>query len=354
MNRPPSRPRGFVLLAVLAAIIVMTLIATAIGTSAERAVADQQARETALDAQLAMHSTESTLLYLLATQRMTLAGLTIDDQVLRTEDEIAAGEVAMPVTPIGNEIRLDGRAYRGVGPARFAVHDDRGKLSPAWIDPALRSRWVAQLGGDPERTGDLLATLLDYQDDDDLTRLNGAEREEYEALDLPPPPNRPLSSPLELRRVLGWSELLAPLDDAALARLVTLAQAPAVNVNTAMPEVLQALFGIDRETAQRAVALREATPFSGTFDVFRSLGLVAGEEGGFMVFPSQSMTVSVWAPGGGRLHLRHWQMTPLDDGGAPWRSQYRLHLPAPSTDVRLDPPADPPAPIFSDPTPAPG
>ena len=350
MRTPGSRSaRGFVLLAVLAALVVMALIATAIATLAERAIEDERALEASLDGRLAMHSTEATLLYLLASQRMTLGGLTVDMQVTRTEDEIASNEVAMPVSPIGNEIRLDGRSYRGVGPARFALQDDRGRLSPGWVDPALRSRLVAQLGGDPIRAEDLFATLVDYQDTDDLPRLNGAEAEEYRAAGLPPPPNRPLANPLELRGVLGWRDLLAPLDDAALMERFTLSRVPSVNVNTAPPIVLRSLFDVDEATARRAVAFREGAPFTSSFDVWRSTGLVVGEDGGFMVFPGQSLTIATWAPGAGARRVRQWQLTPLDDGGAPWRSEYGLRLPAPPLEPRLDALADPPAPLFRDP-----
>lgn len=344
-----AQARGFVLLAVLAALVVMALLAAAIATSAERAIADQRAAEQALDATLAAHSTEATVLYLLATQRVTFGGVTVDDQVVRTEDEIVSNEMGASLSPIGNEIRVDGRAYRGVGPARFALQDDRGRMSPAWVDPALRARLIAQLGGDARQSEDYLAKLLDYQDSDDLTRLNGAEAEEYEDAGLPPPANRPLANPLELRRVLGWRELLADRDDAEVAALFTLGRAPAINVNTATVPVLQALFNVDTATAERLVALREATPFFSSFDVWRSLGLVVGEEGGFMVFPGTSGTLSVWAPGTGTQRLRHFSLTPLDDGGAPWRSEYELRLPAPLPDPRLDALAEPTAPIFSDP-----
>jgi hypothetical protein len=143
--------------------------------------------------------------------------------------------------------------------------------------------------------------------------------------------------------------LLAPLDDAALMERFTLSRVPSVNVNTAPPIVLRSLFDVDEATARRAVAFREGAPFTSSFDVWRSMGLVVGEDGGFMVFPGQSLTIATWAPGAGARRVRQWQLTPLDDGGAPWRSEYGLRLPAPPLEPRLDALADPPAPLFRDP-----
>ncbi|MCZ8114233.1 MAG: general secretion pathway protein GspK [Pseudomonadota bacterium] len=343
---------GFVLLAVLAAIVVLTLIATAIGTRAERAVEDQRRQEARLDAELAIHSTEATVLYLAASQRMTFGGLTVDEQVVQTEDELAIDDFGYSVNPVGNEIRLDGRAYRGVRDARFSLQDERGKVSPAWADDGVRERFVDLLGGEGERAGDLLAALLDYQDEDDLKRLNGGERDEYVKAGLEPPPNRPLTTPLELRRVLGWNELLAGLDDARVIELLTLTRVPGINPNTGGIEPLMAMFAIDSDEAQRIVGLREESVFLSAFDLARVTDVPIGEEGGLLLMPGESFTLSTWTAGDGTRRTSQWTLTPVDDGGMPWRSEYGVRLPSAPVDALRDPLATPPATIFLD-TPVP-
>lgn len=63
----------------------------------------------------------------------------------------------------------------------------------------------------------LVDALLDWQDADDLVRLQGAERESYEALGLPAPTNAPFGSVCEMRLVMGMTPELfwgTPLADA--------------------------------------------------------------------------------------------------------------------------------------------
>jgi type II secretory pathway component PulK len=343
---------GFVLLAVLAAIVVLALIATAIGTRAERAVEDQRRREARLDSELAIHSTEATVLYLAASQRMTFGGLTVDDQVVRTEDELATDDLEYSVSPVGNEIRLDGRTYRGVRDARFALQDERGKVSPAWADDAVRGRFVALLGGRGERAGDLLSTLLDYQDEDDLKRLNGGESDDYLEAGLAPPPNRPLTSPLELRQVLGWHDLLAGIDDAQIIEAITLARVPGVNPNTAGVAALRAMFDVDAEAAQRLIGLRDEAAFLSAFEIARVADVPIGEEGALLLMPGEGFTLSTWTAGDGTRRVAQWTLTPVDDGGRPWRSEYGVRLPSAPVDALRDPLAAPPTTIFLD-TPVP-
>ena len=77
-NRRHRRANGFVLVIVLAVLVVLTLLATAVATSASRAIAAAQEDTDRFNGELAMGSTRETLLFLLATQRQTLAGLTVD------------------------------------------------------------------------------------------------------------------------------------------------------------------------------------------------------------------------------------------------------------------------------------
>ena len=63
---------GFVLVAVLALLVVLTLLASAVAVASMRAVSDAQTDIDAFNGELDMISTRDTLLFMLSTQRMTL------------------------------------------------------------------------------------------------------------------------------------------------------------------------------------------------------------------------------------------------------------------------------------------
>src|SRR5690606_32828203 len=152
MNTARCDGRGFVLVAVLVALVVITLLASAVAVVSGRAVAETQAEIDAFQAEIAEIGTRDTLLYLLSTQRQTYAGLTVDQQQVTTSGlaTIARsqaddfGDVFSPL-PVGNEIRLDGTSYAGLGDIRFALQDDAGRLSPNWSPPLYRPGFYSLL-----------------------------------------------------------------------------------------------------------------------------------------------------------------------------------------------------------------
>jgi len=355
-SKTSPREEGFALLAVLVILLVLTLLASGVALTTERAVVDMQGRIDEEAFRRDAFSTQETLAYLLATQRVTVAGLTVDDQVrdpdgrLRPMREEDLDEGLSPL-PIGNEIRLDGTPYRGVGRAVFALQDGRGLLSPNWSPWFVRQAWIESLGGEPKRWPDLEARLHDYQDGDDLLRPNGAERREYAREGRPPPPNRPLATPMELRGVSGWSQLLEGMDDATLAQRMTVTRDAFVNLNTAPAENLALLPGVGLASAQRSVDLRANAPWTTTWSFAGAFGVQRDDvRESLFLFPNGTGTLTLWNNGSGPGHLVHWTLTGADEGGYPWRLDYDFLLPRPDEGAprRVRPP---PAPLFASPLP---
>lgn len=345
------------LVAVLAMLVVLALLAGAVAQVTQRLRDDQLERQRLLQDEIAMAGTRATLLYLLASQRMTFGGLTIDDQVVLTDDqqrEADEGGSPVAIMAVGSEISLDGRAHRGLSGVSFALQDDRGLLGVNWVAPAILDRWLGEVGGQaPERPIATLSNLLlDYQDADSLYRINSAEAPAYEEAGLPPPSNQTLATPLELRRVIGWHQALSGVPDTTLVDNLTVTRSPTININTAPVEVLASLPGLDRAAAARVVSARELRPFS-LRAAFRDFaGALASGEDSVSLYPSMSGTLKLWSPRGGAVQVLHWTLTPLDDGGRPWREDYEFTLPQ---DGRLDagPARAVATPLFADPAPAP-
>lgn len=326
------RQSGFILVLVLSMLVILSILAGTIAAVAQRLRDQEETRKRIEDSQVDFESTRATMLYLLLTQRMTAAGVTVDDRVVLTEDEQQMrqrDEEVVSLMPVGNEIALDNRAYAGLGGVAFSLQDDRGLVSVNWVGPVVIERWLAtfQRHDQPVPAATLQNLLLDYQDDDDLHRLNSAERRQYAQENRRPPSNLPLATPLELRAVKGWGELLTVLDDAELLGQVGVGRSPTINVNTAPEAVLQALPGIDASIARRIVDARALSPFMTPSAFFAFAGLPVTDENHVTIYPSDSGVMRLWLPGTGIVRSIHWSLTPWDDGGRPWREDYELNLP---------------------------
>jgi len=107
----------------------------------------------------------------------------------------------------------------------------------------------------PENAEALTDCILDWVDADDLTRLHGAERTEYEALGFPMFPfNRPFQSIAEVRLVAGIDMLHAAKPD--WEDFVTLDSSGPLNLSEAPPELIAAVCRMDLSQAEAFVDQR--------------------------------------------------------------------------------------------------
>ena len=324
-----NRQDGYVLVIVLVLVAALSVLGGSIALLAENEVARARSAQLWTEETADQMATRESVLFMLATQRMTVAGLTIDDRVATSADEAAmaddetgdGGELPSAL-PIGNEIRLDGTPYAGLGNTRFALQDERGKLhAPTDPGPALE-RWLTAHGRVPEDGVDTMILqdiVADFEDEDDLRRLNGAERKEYESLGLPPPDNAPLRNVLELRRLARWREVLTGVPQIRLLSDVSVGREAGLNINSAPAAVLAALPGWDRATADAVIAVRRLAPFTSP-DVFLAQFPIPDERYQELVFgfPGSSGTMVVMSPAGPTT-LSRWALTPIDEANGPWR-----------------------------------
>jgi len=330
MNGPGrlrSGDAGFVLVIVLMLLVVLTLLASAAGTAGSRAVASTQEEIDRFQGQLDMASTAETVRYMMVTQRTNLGGLSVVQAPPATAAELDADTDGESALPLGNEIRLDGQPYAGIGNAVFAIQDDAGLLSPNWAQPAMLAAFFASRGAPATQWAELEAKRLDYQDPDSLHRLGGAEAGDYAEAGLPPPSNRTLATPLEFRRILQWSRLLEGMDDAQLLGTLSIERNAVLNVNTAPAGVLALLPGMDRANAERMVALRTLAPFRSTWKLAESFPIPPESVDALTLFSSRSVNLILWDRRLGGHRLVHWTSTPYDLAGIPWRTDYEVSLP---------------------------
>jgi len=104
-------------------------------------------------------------------------------------------------------MRADGRAYEteldGVKVEVSAI-DERGKLDINATDELALANLFTGNGMEPDQADLLAAAVLDWRDEDDLERVNGAEEDAYHAAGLEMgPANRPFMMTEELLQVIG-------------------------------------------------------------------------------------------------------------------------------------------------------
>lgn len=319
---------GFVLVLVLAMLVILSLLAGTVAAITARLRDQALERRQQVQAEIDMASTQATLYYLLSTQSMTMGGLTVDNRVAAAQAEAARAnsEFAFQGVPVGNEIALDARTYQGLGDTRFAIQDDAGLFGINHESLPALERLLGQAGHPPEPPPAVLfGRLMDYQDPDDLYRLDSMERDGYLRLGLPPPSNRALTTPMELRRIPGWPEALSFLSAGEINDTITVVETGSLNVNTAPARVLRTIGGMAADAAERIVARRKVQPFLYESAFFEFAGLPAGTENMVALYPSTSGTLKLWPSHGGQVRLVHWTLTPVDDGGRPWREDYELN-----------------------------
>ena len=139
------------------------------------------------------------------------------------------------------------------------IEDLSGKVPLSLrTDPTILNTFFEKLGFSSSDANTLTDSLLDWVDEDDNARLNGAESSYYERKDPPyKPTNEPLTNYEELHYIQGFEELFFDensVPNEAFAKLkdnTTLAGTGPINVNTASPivlEVLEDVANIDRQS----------------------------------------------------------------------------------------------------------
>ncbi|GAB3260006.1 type II secretion system minor pseudopilin [Chitinimonas naiadis] len=318
-----SRQQGFILVLTLFVLAASAIAVGFFGERVERALADAAARQRRTDGLVALDNTRAELLFRFATSYVSPIGLMQGTDILSLDDTL----------------------YQGDQGTLLQVQDTNGLFNLNTKSPEKLAAFLKALDVADERIPRLVDTLLDYTDPNStLHRLNGATAADYIAAGMQAPANRPLLSPLELQRVLGWRELVREPRDATIESLTTTAESKFVNPGTASWQVLFSLGGMTRETAKWIVAQRDPLrPFDAT--------MLAGANGvdtsrfqfTALPFPSDTLRVTQAIPGYAVVLRYNVTFTP-DTPGGPWRIDnfYRIERrEQPDTANGTTPPSEP-------------
>ena len=226
------KQRGSVLVAVLAIILVITLMVTRFMNEAVK------------DLEYRAIFNEPSDVRAFAYGMLEVALATVQEVALIDEGKLYAGEQGWS----------DPLSYAGISiphgwEVSISIRDEGGKLPLNTISEELLNKLLEeQLDFDFGTARELSSTLFDWKDEDDSQRLNGAESDHY--LRNNPPyraANAPLQSLEELRLLKVWEDEFFDEDGnpnelfLQLSGLVSVINSGAVNLNAAPAEVLELL-----------------------------------------------------------------------------------------------------------------
>jgi general secretion pathway protein K len=215
-GRETERQRGFALITVLWAAMILALIVQSVLATGRT------------EARLA-HNREA------LAQLGAIADAALNIAILRLLDPRLSGQPPIDGSPftasfVGHKLRL-------------AIQDEAGKIDLNTAQDELLRRLFRSVGADLEIAAALKDRILDWREPGIGRRLNGAKAPEYRAAGLAyGPRNGPFATVEEVQLVMG----MTPEVFAAIAPALTVySQTPWVDPSFAPPEVLRALPGMD-------------------------------------------------------------------------------------------------------------
>lgn len=307
--------QGFVLVAVIVLLTIFAIGAALFSLWTEERMADAIHVKEQHQLKLNALSTRNALLYLLATETVSPLGLETAASPNATDlsaSSPTSGHATIPETLL----RLDDIPYKGYGDCIFSIQDEAGLLLLNFFSRRSLSHLLGQLGVPFPEQAPLLDTLLDYQDANDLVRLNGAEHKQYRQAGRQAPPNRQLLTTWEIAAVLHWRNKV-PVQ--RLARLCTLQHAGALAINSAASQVIQTLPGLDGSDAEKILRFREKIPITNLEQLQMIVGKnVAHLDMEVMFMPSLAHRITFWNPAHNRAEEWHITLTLFGEHQQPW------------------------------------
>ncbi len=326
--------RGFILIATLWTLAVLAVVAAYIANVVESDVERAIAARGALQDELDRRSTEATLLYLLASSRMSHRGL-----ILETPQRFTPAGENPPASRGDGELTLGGEPHTGLGRSRFALQEENGLASVNLPGDPQFAAVLRRVGVPRQEIGWIIPRIRDYSDLDDALSLNGAERIDYARRNRPPPANWFLATPVELQRVLGLDTALAPAQWHRLRPLLTARIAPGHNFNTMRPEVMAALLDVEESALAQLLAEREERPIADLDRVADLTGRRPNVDPDFVFArPSIALRISLWSADAPMRETVGLTLTPTSEI-APWRKEYWYTEPVAGGGVPLRRPA---------------
>ena len=187
-----------------------------------------------------------------------IAGIRNNAQAIAVaESGIALAEMMLLNTDPNKGWRADGNIYQinsGDAKVRVRLLSETGKIDINKADQTVLEGLMTYAPVNTEQQTRLVNAILDWRDEDELVRIEGAEKKEYKDAGLNyHPQNKPFQSIEELQLVLGMNESVFKW----IEPLVTVYSGQQhVAMHVAAKEVLQVIPGLDMELIDTYITAR--------------------------------------------------------------------------------------------------
>ncbi|WP_334049767.1 general secretion pathway protein GspK [Alteromonas gracilis] len=288
MRNSLARSNGFILVAtiwIMAALVLMvSTFAIWVDRSLDTAYQQNKTNSSAIDA----IATQQILLYLLATQDATPAGIVMpNDDVgvgqevvgMSLDDFLGGANIVVDdmggktVSIAGNELRTNDDVYKGVNNALFSLKDMTGFVPLNSPVTQHIERLLQSLDVDEQQARALVMTLQDYVDRDDVIRPNGAEAFQYLRQGLTPPKNLPLRSKYELANIIGWRDIEPLWKNQNVLNKIEAVSTEPYNINAISADMAMIMFNLSESNAQLLVDERKQGAYLSVRDISQRTGL---------------------------------------------------------------------------------
>ena len=322
--------RGFILPLTLWMIAIMGLLAATLNVWVASAVANSQALARRTRLELAQSNVRNELVYMLGTRPTSYRGLEVGTQISFANNSDFDAIMAGP-SDSGHTLKFDGRPYTSESDPDVVVtlQDGTGLFNLNITTPTNLRRALTSFDIPDPEINRLIDTLLDYIDDDDFTRLAGAEKTQYARLGLAPPANGLLVTPFEAQRIVGWDKLNALWQADMEAPLLTTCRSAGFNPNTAPAAALIAnVRGLTQEKADKVLAARAKRPFRNVREFGAAADILITDEPFFYTFIPGSCVIVDLIDKPSKLHTRFSLTLEPISQTRPWRVDYAIRIPA--------------------------
>lgn len=233
-NKPSSRKRGFVLIAVLWLIMLLSTIAMALAYNSRQSVRSVGAFVASTQARYLAHGGI----------QMAIGNLLNNNKEQRL---LGDGEPVFLILP-GGQVEV-------------IVSDEAGKININTANSELLSRLFVSFELPSEEADALADAVIDYRDEDNLVGLHGAEDKQYRAANLPwEAKDSAFTNIDELQQVYGMEHWLYR---AALPHVTIYSRGRGVDPKVASLQVLLALSDESPEMLENYVQARRQNHFAG-------------------------------------------------------------------------------------------
>ena len=326
----PVCTRGFILPLTLWMIAIMGLLASTLNVWVGNTVANSQALARRTELELSQSNLRNELVFMMGARPTSYRGLEVGAKMTFADINNFNAVMAGP-SDSGRYLKFDGRPYTSESEPNFVVtiHDGSGLFNLNIATPQnLRRMFTAFDIPEPE-TNRLIDMLMDYVDEDDFTRLAGAEKPQYARLGRLPPSNLFLLTPFEGQRILGWDKLDSIWEADMKEPLFTTCQSAGFNPNNAPPNALIAnIRGMTRDKADKVIEQRNEKPFRSSREFAAAADLLITDEPFFYSFvPGSCVLVDMIDKTSGQ-HARFSLTLEPASQTRPWRVDYAIRIPA--------------------------